>query len=138
MMNKDERVKRAKSLLVVAAILTTIYLGVYLSTIFATGEFECKFLKATGFFCPGCGGTRMCKALLKLNFYQAFRWNILLFISIPLIAIIAIKQTIVYIMENRIYLWLDKFLIIYTVVVIVFGILRNTEAFNYLAPTLIN
>ena len=50
----------------------------------------CPFHFITGLYCPGCGITRMIKSILKLDFYQAFRYNQLLFILLPFFIIIII------------------------------------------------
>src|SRR5690625_7939498 len=44
----------------------------------------CIFNKITGLDCPGCGMTRAALSLLDGNIYQAFRWNMLIFMIIPL------------------------------------------------------
>ena len=36
---------------------------------------ECAFKAATGFYCPGCGGTRAVKALLSGHFIKAFIYH---------------------------------------------------------------
>ena len=38
-------------------------------------KFKCLVKDVFGFQCAGCGGTRMLFAILKLDFYQAFRYN---------------------------------------------------------------
>ena len=91
----------------------------------------CLFYKITGFYCPGCGITRMVFSLLKLDFYQAFRYNpfvFFFFIFYLLYKIINIK-CIFQIKQQHIYLLL--------IITILFGILRNIEMFSYLKPTVI-
>ena len=34
----------------------------------------CIFHELTGFYCPGCGLTRAIASIVKLDFYQAFRY----------------------------------------------------------------
>lgn len=95
----------------------------------------CLFYEITGYYCPGCGITRLLFSLLKLDFYQAFRYNPLIFILIII--------TVIY--------WLVKFILkkfmnisiaipnyvyyILLVIVIIFGILRNIPMFDFLSPT---
>ena len=47
----------------------------------------CIFKTITGLDCPGCGLTRASLALLDGDLYQAFRYNMLVFIITPLLAL---------------------------------------------------
>ncbi len=47
--------------------------------------FGCPVKRITGLPCPGCGMTRACLSLLRLDFAAAVRWHPLCFI-IPLLA----------------------------------------------------
>ncbi len=49
-------------------IVWIIYMAFFDGMIFT----QCAFRKATGFYCPGCGGTRSVKALLSGHFIKAF------------------------------------------------------------------
>ena len=42
-------------------------------------DITCVFLKIFGIPCPGCGMTRAALSLLKLDFYNAAKYNILIF-----------------------------------------------------------
>ena len=42
-------------------------------------DITCVFLKMFGIPCPGCGMTRALLSLLKLDFYSAAKYNILIF-----------------------------------------------------------
>lgn len=46
---------------------------------------KCPFLMLTGLKCPGCGTQRALHQLLNLNLGQAFRYNALMVMSIPLL-----------------------------------------------------
>lgn len=48
---------------------------------------KCPLLMATGLKCPGCGSQRMLHALLHGDVATAFSMNALLFILIPLLAL---------------------------------------------------
>lgn len=94
----------------------------------------CLFHELTGLYCPGCGITRLFFSLLKFDFYQAFRYNPLIFILIILCLIYWIIKILLKKLKgidittpNYIYYCL-------LVVVILFGILRNIPMFDYLAP----
>ena len=97
----------------------------------------CIVHKLTGFYCPGCGITRMFLYLFELDFKSAFLSNQLVFILLPLLFIYFVLE-IRYIITNKQNVMNDKkfnivwlFLVIIT---IIYGILRNLKAFDFLAP----
>lgn len=90
----------------------------------------CIFKKVTGLNCPGCGITRASLSLLDGNIYQAFRWNMLIFIIIPLYFIYTILQKI-----EKLSKWGKTLEFSMLALAIIFFILRNTEKFSWLAPT---
>ena len=52
--------------------------------IFVVGRgLYCPFWKFTGLLCPGCGVTRMCLALLRLDLAGAWRANPALLLALP-------------------------------------------------------
>lgn len=90
----------------------------------------CIFKKITGLDCPGCGMTRAILALLDGDIYQAFRWNMLVFILAPLIALyLVLERKMVFPTFNKILM--GKMFVLTGL----FFILRNTETFSWLAPT---
>lgn len=97
----------------------------------------CMFKKITGFYCPGCGITRCLLALLKLDFYRAFRYNILVFILLPFLIFYVLYNIYLYITnkEDKIIKKIpQKVWYILLIITIIFGVLRNTEIFSFLAP----
>ena len=112
-------------------LITYLYLGnkfhIYL---------DCPIKKTIGLYCPGCGITRMFLSLLKLDFYQAFRYNPLLFITLPIFiffignAILTKKEPLYNKVPNKI--WIATIILF-----ISYGVLRNIPFFDFLAPTLI-
>jgi hypothetical protein len=91
----------------------------------------CVFHELTGFNCPGCGITRATLSLLTLDFYQAFRYNPLLLLIVPLY--------LTYTMANKKQMKRISKVIMAVMVTmtIAFGLLRNIPAFDWLAPTTI-
>lgn len=77
----------------------------------------------------------MLKSIINLDFYQAFRYNQLLFISLFLFIIYVIVNVFAYIKKKAIYIPSSKLLIIIVIVVLLFMLLRNIPYFNYLIPT---
>lgn len=95
----------------------------------------CLFYEITGYYCPGCGITRVLFSLLKLDFYQAFRYNPLIFI---LIIITGIYWLVKFILKKFINISIaipNYVYYILLVIVIIFGILRNIPMFDFLSPT---
>ncbi|MBR3210724.1 MAG: DUF2752 domain-containing protein [Bacilli bacterium] len=86
-------------------------------------------------YCPGCGGTRMILSLLHFDFYQAFRWNPLLFILLFIGLIYLIFMGIVYKKKKVFVLPSMKVWIILIIILILYMILRNLDTFIYLIPT---
>ena len=48
----------------------------------------CVFYEITGLYCPGCGITRLCLSLFEGDVYQAFRYNPIIFIDLPILFIL--------------------------------------------------
>lgn len=93
----------------------------------------CPFHKITGLYCPGCGITRMIINITKGNFYQAFRYNPLLFILIPIAILLFINYLSKYKLINQ--KTQEKIYIFLIIILIIFGIIRNIPFFSYLKPT---
>lgn len=72
--------------------------------------------------------TRAIKSLITFDFYQAIRYNVLIII-LPLLI-----YSLLFDKKNKIPNWIWYLLLI---IVILYGILRNIEIFNFLAPTII-
>jgi hypothetical protein len=89
----------------------------------------CVFRSVTGLYLPGCGMTRCIYALLKLDIYQAFRFNLLPFVLAPVAVIYLVT-----IWKNN-AVWSGRTALVMLVSVIVYGVLRNVELFAWLAPT---
>lgn len=100
----------------------------------------CVFKKITGLYCPGCGITRCIASILECKFYQAFRYNPLLFVLIPFLLPYVIYKYYIYIFNKtdkitskipNVIWW------ILLIITLIFGILRNIDMFKFLAPTTI-
>lgn len=131
---KKQRIKKViiTSILISIIILIFLYLnkhyGFYI---------PCVFRKTTGLYCPGCGATRCILALLKGNIKASFSYNPIFFIMLPFLSIGIIYKIYLYIenkkdnLINKIpnYIWITII-----VILIIFGILRNIEGFEFLRP----
>lgn len=129
--------KRVIAILLFSLLLTTIATMLIVAKKYFNIGISCTFYEILHVYCPGCGGTRMIVALSNLDFYQAFRYNPFLFVTSPILFVIYIQQSILYIKYERFSNYLDKFLIIYAVTLIMFGIIRNIGIFSWLEPTVI-
>lgn len=97
----------------------------------------CLFHKITNLYCPGCGVTRMIISLLKGNLYQAFRYNMLIFILTPFLMFF-IFDYIISRKKQRDALYEkipNSIWYILIIVLVIFGIIRNI--FPFFAPTII-
>lgn len=94
----------------------------------------CIFYEVTGLYCPGCGITRLCVSLFEGDLYQAFRYNPIIFIDVPIIFILFVLDILL--KDKKIIKKITNVLIIILVVItVIFGVLRNIPAFSFLAPT---
>ena len=96
---------------------------------------KCPFKLITGFYCPGCGVTRMLYKIITLDFYQAFRYNPLLFVCFPFILFLLINNIYSHIKNKKALYKKIPELVWYILIIIfiIYGILRNFIPF--LAPT---
>ncbi len=123
-----------KPLFISVGIIVFLYTIKYI----LTGKLiPCIFHELTNLYCPGCGVTRMVLSLLKLDIYQAFRYNpyifslMILFLSYQALKLITNHfSTIKITLNNYIYIGL-------LITTIAFGILRNLPYFSYLIPTIV-
>lgn len=112
-------------ILLISYLLLSHYFHIYV---------VCLFKEITGFYCPGCGVTRMLYSIVTFNFYQAFRYNPLLFIFLPF----GMYLYVDFLFRNDKSLLKkipDKFWYVIIVILIIYGILRNIPFFSFLAPT---
>ena len=89
-------------------------------------KLPCMIYQLTGYQCPGCGLTRMCLALAKLDFKGAFYYNPYIFSTLPLFILCIVYPEIRYIKDEVYTLGKLKYLLYLLVIGFVsFGILRN-------------
>lgn len=128
-----EKIEKSKKVLLVLILFSTLYL--YLNKRFSF-YIPCIFHKITHLYCPGCGLTRMILSIFKLNFYQAFRYNPLLFIMMPFIITYEIINYLKWI-QDKSFIISKKIWYILLIITIIYTILRNINIFSYLTPTTI-
>lgn len=100
----------------------------------------CPIYELTGYFCPGCGAGRAVYSLLHGQIYQAFRYNPLLIILLPWLALYYIINIVQWVRTGEARLgqvlpmWIPY---VALVLLIIYGMLRNIDAYPFilLAPT---
>lgn len=117
-------------LLLIAYLLIGDYFHIYIF---------CPIKKITGFYCPGCGVTRMCLSILKGNFYQAFRYNPLIFLLLPFFILYYLDYLVrLYKGKKPIFQHLEPGIWYFLIIVfLIYGVLRNIPFFDFLKPTII-
>ena len=122
--------KKNVILIVLSVVLLVIYF-LFLNLI----KYRCMFHEFLDIWCPGCGGTRMIISFVKLDFYQAFRWNPLLFILLICGIIYLIIGIIMFIRKRVILVPTMKLIVFIIILLILYMIIRNIDMFSYLIPT---
>lgn len=96
----------------------------------------CPYYQILHIYCPGCGVSRMLLHLMKLEFYEAFSSNCLLFCLLPIFTIAAARHVYLYIrygkkgfskLEN-VLCWIIVGLLL------VFAVVRNIFPIDILIP----
>ena len=59
-----------------AVLLAAVAFIIYAIAVSDRGGHTCSFLRVTGMYCPGCGGTRAVFSLLRLDIVSAVIYNI--------------------------------------------------------------
>lgn len=96
--NATDRLKR---LLLWAGLILGIGLA-YAVFVGLTGfSIPCPVHALTGLLCPGCGVTRMCMALLALDFPAAWSANPVLLLLLPVLAALLARQAVQYVKSGR-------------------------------------
>ena len=99
----------------------------------------CIFYKATDLYCPGCGATRACDALIEGNFGKAFGYNPLFVVCFPFVILFLICSIWFGIVKNEefnVHVRFSKYLLILAFVTLAYGVIRNLpfEAFSWMRP----
>lgn len=119
--------RRTLVILLVLAALLVIGLVYYALDPSASAVFpRCTFLSLTGYKCPGCGSQRAIHSLLNGDVVGAFRYNALLLISIPWIALCVYAESR-RVRNPRLYARLNAPLLIwlFLAMVLLWWLLRN-------------
>lgn len=99
----------------------------------------CVFHSITGLYCPGCGAGRACYSILHGRFLDAFCYNPLMTVMLPLIGLYIAARVVDWVITggNHIDRKINvKFLTGVLIAVVIYGVLRNIPVFPFtlLAP----
>lgn len=117
-----------------------IFLGLlYLFPIFINYvNYECFWKKYFNITCAGCGFTRMIEALFHFDFYQAFRYNPLLFVLVILFTLYLIYVLICALLKKKYFKSGYKSLVMMIILIMVYMLLRNVPFFEWLKPVVLS
>ena len=120
---KDRAIKVTKYILII--LIIGILYGLFVMN---TGiGVPCIINLITGYKCPGCGVSRMCMALMRLDVNAAYNYNKVLFLLLPVLLAVYTYQLYRYIRYNNNKLTKVQSAILYIAValLLVWGIIRN-------------
>lgn len=131
-----EQKQRLYGLLKKGGILLAIGIAYLIFVLITSWRIPCIFYVLGGKFCPGCGITRMCVALARLDIPAAMSHNLLAFFLVPVLLVIFACKAVGFVKTGS---WKRSkletgFYLVAFALCIVFTVLRNLPAYAYLAP----
>ena len=123
-LNAKSRFKRILLYSVIILLLGLLY-GTFVKH---TGiAIPCVFYLLTGYKCPGCGITRMCMALIRLDISGAFWSHPMLFVQLPFLLLIVVRNMVTYVKYGICRLTRLENIVIYICIglLVGFAVLRN-------------
>ncbi|HIX63791.1 MAG TPA: DUF2752 domain-containing protein [Candidatus Mediterraneibacter colneyensis] len=99
----------------------------------------CLFYVVTGFYCPGCGAGRACYSILHFKFLDAFCYNPLMTLLLPLIGLYIAARALDWMITggNHIDKKISTKVLMWVLIgIFIYGVLRNIPVFPFtlLAP----
>lgn len=129
--------KRLTKVIFQVVVCIGLLLGYYFLNCKYNFAIPCIIHKLTGLYCPGCGITRCLFALIKGNIYEAFMYNQLVFILLPFLLFYIVYNIYLYVFDtkDKIFSKIPQIVwIILIIIVVIFGVVRNFEYFDFLRP----
>lgn len=128
--------KWPRFVLVIPVLLVVLLLFRLIHPLWGSHLPRCPILLLTQQHCPGCGGTRAADALVHFQFTKALAFHawftLMILIGVPVLFWMAAKERFPSIIGPRFHV---RWLWFSLVSLILFGIVRNIEAFIWLAPS---
>ena len=99
----------------------------------------CVFHEVTGLYCPGCGAGRACYSILHGQFLEAFCYNPLMTVLLPLIGLYIAARALDWMITggNHIDKKISTKVLMWVLIgIFIYGVLRNIPVFPFtlLAP----
>ena len=87
----------------------------------------CPFRTLTGWMCPGCGVSRLCLCLLRLDLAGAWAANPVILLLLPFGMVLAVRLGVRYVKNGSQRLTKAESALVYTAcaVLLVYGVVRN-------------
>ena len=117
--------------------LIVIFAGIINLGVVLVFDISCPWKENFDIDCAGCGATRMFRSLFSLDFYQAFRFNPLMFCLVFIGVIYLIYYFICVINHKNYYKIKNRDWLILLGLVVAFTIIRNIPIFSWLKPTIV-
>jgi hypothetical protein len=118
-------------------IFTVVLIAACAAIYFAQIPYNCPSKTIFGIYCSACGIMRAARSLLALQIGKAFCYNQFFILSVPLYIYAYAGWGIKVFFNVRIFppkKYIPIFLAAYFLLFLIYGILRNFEAFEILAP----
>ena len=117
---------------VLRRILIVLLVGLCYATLctFTSFRIPCVFYLVTNLQCPGCGVTRMCLALLRLDFVTAWQSNCILLVCAPFLGALFGSILLQYIKtgSTKLHFWQSTSLWMFTGILLLWCVVRNLIA----------
>lgn len=117
--------KNKKFLLVSASLVLLLILYLLIYSYFPNKVFKCVFYEISGFKCPGCGITRLLHNFINFRFVVGIKNNYFVGVTFPLIVYGFIYTVYVCCFDKNVSKRFNVCCVIYLVMLIFWGIIRN-------------
>ncbi|SDE84595.1 Protein of unknown function [Epilithonimonas hungarica] len=125
---------RKKSIVIFVFFLTLICIYYFFDPTKYSFFLKCPLKTMTGYECAGCGVQRAFHSLLHFRFLEAFKYNPLFVISIPVLVFVLLINFVKRYYNLKIkldnYIFNKKSIILILIIVFVFSLLRNSDYYK--------